>query len=351
MQRVKLGIIGCGVIGNHHLPAAKADPGIEILAVADLLPDRVGEAVSKYGVPRSYSEGSDLIADADVEAVVLALPAKGRAILGPMALEAGKHLLLEKPVARSAAEVEGLLAMQGDRVAACASSRYRFLESAEKAEEIVASGVLGNLRLIRARGIRPAPPKPDTMPPNWRLSYDLNGGGILSNWGCYDLDYLLGTAGWKLIPVSVSAHTWQVPPGMRDYVTPNSDAETHVHTTILCESGTVISLERGEYMLAEEENSWQIIGDKASLTLRMLPSDEKKIILHEANPSTGLESKILWQGVDDTPKIHQGPLQDFCRAIREDQKPKTSLRQALTVQKIFDATYASAKAGASVPIQ
>jgi len=128
MNPVKLGVVGCGVIGPTHMAAAVSSPLLELVAVADLIDERAQAAASKYGAAKVYREGADLIADLDIEAVVLAFPAKGRTELGLLALANGKHLLTEKPVAMNAHEVKQLIAAQGDLKAACCSSRYRFVE-------------------------------------------------------------------------------------------------------------------------------------------------------------------------------------------------------------------------------
>ena len=121
----------------------------------------------------------------------------------------------------------------------CCSSRHQFLPSAESATKFIAGGVLGPLRTLHCRCFRAAGERPKTSPPAWRLSNSMNGGGVLANWGCYDLDYLLGLTGWSLRPRLVLAQTWKVPPQFEAHVAPGSDAETHFAAFVLCEGGTV----------------------------------------------------------------------------------------------------------------
>ena len=117
MEPVKLGIIGCGVIGNgDHLPSATKSPLVELVAVADLIEGRVKAAEEKYSIPAAYNSGSELLEDDNVEAVVLAMPVRERTPLAYEALEKGRHVLLEKPVAHDVGEVEKMMALRGDRV-------------------------------------------------------------------------------------------------------------------------------------------------------------------------------------------------------------------------------------------
>ncbi len=174
-----------------------------------------------------------------------------------MALRAfakGKHVLTEKPVAMNADEVREMIAARGELTAGCCSSRYRFRKGAEVVTAFIANGGLGDLRVVRCRAIVATSKKPDTPLPAWRLIKSLNGGGILVNWGCYDLDYLLGITGWSLKPKTVFAQTWTVPPPFESHVAPSSDAETHYIATIRCEGGIILSIERGEYMTAQSES-------------------------------------------------------------------------------------------------
>ena len=290
---LRVGIIGCGTIGAVHAEAAAASDQIELVAVADVQRELAEKTAAAHTVETVYSSGAALLADARVEAVVLALPACFRIELGIQALRAGKHLLTEKPVARSADEVRRLISVQGDRVAACCSSRFQFLESTRTVTDWIGQGKLGALRLLRCRAISPAGPAPETPAPAWRLSRELNGGGILVNWGCYDLDYLLGISGWRLRPQTVLAQSWRVPSTFADTVAPASDAETHITGLVRCADGIALTYERGEYTAAQAEASWEVIGEAGSLRLWMTPAQEKKILQFEGNRAEGTIPRTL----------------------------------------------------------
>ena len=98
MEPVKLGVIGCGVMGPRHAEVAHASPLLECVAVADLIDERAQAVAAKVGGAKVYREGNDLLEDPKVEAVVLALPAYARTELALTAFANGKHVLTEKPV-------------------------------------------------------------------------------------------------------------------------------------------------------------------------------------------------------------------------------------------------------------
>ena len=350
MKPVRLGVIGCGVIGQFHLATARQAPQIDIVAVADLREEAARATAEKFDVQKVYADGEALLADPNVEAVVLAMPTRGRAELALSAFARGQHVLTEKPVAMNADEVRRLIRARGKLVAACCSSRYRFQPSARAAAEVIAGGALGELRVLHCRGIVAAGKPPEKPPPPWRLTKSLNGGGILMNWGCYDLDYLLGLAGWSLRPEQVLAQCWRVPPQFESHIAPGSDAETHFAALIRCDNAAVISIERGEYATAESESAWRIVGTRGSLRLHMLPGEGKQIVHHDTTTDQGVISKTIWEGDDGYQTPNDGPVRDFAEAIREGREPETSLEKALVVQQITDAIYESAERDVAVEI-
>lgn len=347
MDRVRLGVIGCGVIGNDHMRSAKELPDVvELAAVADIRPGALRTAVQTYKVPAAFADGEALIQSPDIDAVVLAMPAANRAGLAEKAFAAGKHVLVEKPIAACSADVERMIRARGDRVGACCSARKRCVEPAPTVQRFLESGALGPLRELRCRAIVPAGKRKDSPPVPWRLSRKLNGGGIFVNWGCYDLDYLLGLTGWSVTPQCVLARTWRVAPQFEDRVAPDSDAETHLAALITCRDGIAITYERGEYMAAHADESWEIIGTRSSLRLNMFPTVGAVIMHDDTTPADGVVTRTLWQAQEDTARLQgRSVLEDFARAILEKRAPATPLEKALILQRITDAVYASADSG------
>jgi len=352
MEPVRVGVVGCGVIGRIHMRFVTANDQLTLQAIADVSDASLAECDDKFSPATTYADAASLFADPDVEAVVLALPTCHRKALALQAFAAGKHVLTEKPVALNAGEVRELIAAKGDLLGACCSSRHRFISSAIEATKIVESGVLGELRLLRVRGVTAAgpPPAEGRTPPAWRVSRSLNGGGIMVNWGCYDLDFMLGITGWSFKPVTAFAQQWSVAPHLDARVAAGSDAETHLVGLVACEAGKAISIERGEFTSAQRDGAWEIIGEKGSLTLSLLPGEGNEIQLTTTTPDAGAETAVAWKGDDAFDQAHAGPIADLGLAIREGRQPLTSLENALVVQQITDALYRSADAGQCMPV-
>jgi predicted dehydrogenase len=351
MEPLRLGIIGCGVIGSTSLKDAMASTLVKVVAAADLRLER-REWAKAQGVPRVYEDGRDLLdQDPDVEAVIIAYPVSTRTAMALRAFARGKHVLTEKPVANNAREVRTLIERRGDRTCACFSSRYRFYDSARRVETVLADGSLGEIRRLHVRALQAGGPKHDQPPPPWRESFCMNAGGILTNWSCYDLDYILGLTGWTFRPRTVLAQTWPCVPTFRCHIAPESDAEAHFAALVTGADGSVLTIERGEFMPMASEAAWQISGTLGTLRLEMVGSAERRLYLDTASEAQGVVSQVLWEGHDSG--RGGGPLviEDFAMAVRECRPPATGLEQALIMMQITDAIYESARSGAAVIIR
>jgi predicted dehydrogenase len=177
-----------------------------------------------------------------------------------------------------------------------------------------------------------------------------NGGGILVNWSCYDLDYLMQILGWQVKPKCVMARWWPAAEKMSKYVAPGSDADSHFIALVQCEDGIVLSMERAEFTSASTDQAWEIIGTDGSLHLPMRPQAGKPdaVVLDRFVPGQGVVSETIWQEGDGDSRGNV--LGDFILAIREGRQPRTNLERALVMQKITDAIYKSSATGASVPL-
>lgn len=340
----RLGLIGCGVIGRKHLEAASRLDNVRFTAVADLNGELAREAAASHSVGHWTTRADDLIEDAAIDGIVLAVPTGVRAALARRVLAGGKHLLVEKPVAMNALEVLELLALQKDRIAACCSCRFRFMQTAPVVRETLAAGRIGRLRTIRVQALFPPPPARPAHPPAWRLIRRLNGGGILVNWGSYDLDFVLGVLDWSFRPISATARTFPVPAPWADWIAPGSDAETHVIAQVHGENGVVLDYERAEFHPGGRVFDWSFSGDQGTLTVR-LGNERVEVSLVTANTDGTLCTEILGEEPLSHDTMHAGPVTDFVRAIQTGRPPMTPLDRALTAARITDAIYASADRG------
>ena len=137
----------------------------------------------------------------------------------------------------------------------------------------------------------------------------------------------------------------------QSHIAPGSDAETHYTALIRCEGGTVLSVERGEFMTMHTHQGWEVIGTEGSLKLTMGDGEPENVIYNRTTTEDGVASTSLSELGAAPASQHGNPLADFAAGIREHRQPLTSLENALVVQKITDAIYTSAETGNAVEIK
>ncbi|MEM1211952.1 MAG: Gfo/Idh/MocA family oxidoreductase [Planctomycetota bacterium] len=349
---VGFAMVGCGVIAGQHAKAAAGCEDAELVGVTDLDQERASAFAAEHGIGRVYGGAEEMLADDGVDVVVLAMPVKGRARLAHRAIAAGKHVLVEKPAGMDAAEVQGLIdaAEEAGVLVGSCSCRHTGLGSAVAARAVIDSGRLGDLRVVRGRAVMPVMGEPPAAPPVWRVRRDLNAGGIMSNWGVYDLDFLLGIVGWRLEPELALARVWPVAEPFGDRVHPDSDAETHVAALVVCKGGAVLTLERGEFLPVAKDTAWEIVGEKGSVRMSLLPAEKNQVVVIEAAGEGAaadepLREEVVWEGTDEWGAAHATPIRDFSAAVLEGREPMSALRRAKVITAITDAIYASSESG------
>ena len=177
---VKWGIVSTADINRLFLAGARQSPDLEILAVASREQQRADEYARENGIERAYGSYDALLADPDVEVVYISLPNSMHIDWTLRALEAGKHVLCEKPLSRRRSEVERAfdLAEKQDRLL-MEAFMYRHNPQTLRLTELVAQGAVGRVRMIRGTFGYVA-----RDPADVRLSPALDGGALMDV-GCY----------------------------------------------------------------------------------------------------------------------------------------------------------------------
>jgi predicted dehydrogenase len=179
-EPVRWGILSTANINRKFLAGAREAPGVEILALASRDADRAQAYASERGIPRAYGDYDQLLADPDVEAVYIPLPNALHVPWSLRALEAGKHVLCEKPLARKAADAREAFAL-ADARGLCLSEAfmYRHHPQIRRLTELIDGGAIGALRAVRAHFSFPV-----AHPGDVRLMSAMQGGALMDV-GCY----------------------------------------------------------------------------------------------------------------------------------------------------------------------
>ena len=177
---VKWGILSTAHINRLVIPPARESPKVDLVAVASREQTRAEEYARQWEIPRAYGSYEELLADSEIEAVYISLPNNLHCEWSIRAVEAGKHVLCEKPMSRRARDVEEAFEAAGraDRIL-MEAFMYRFNPQTKRLRELVDQGAIGDLRVIRACF---SYAMYDTE--NIRLRTDVEGGSLMDV-GCY----------------------------------------------------------------------------------------------------------------------------------------------------------------------
>jgi predicted dehydrogenase len=246
---VNVGIVGCGrVTGLRHLPALARIPEAQVVAFADVDRERAEALAGQHGVAARYGGHEELLEDERVEAVAVCVPASRHAEVASAALAAGKHVLIEKPLALSLADAERIreaaAVAPGAVVLGFNLRRHRFVR---RARELVLTGVVGELEAIRTVFTSSFDYRDVASP--WRMRRE-SGGGALREMGPHHLDLWRFVTGREVDEVFASSRSGR------------DDDETAVITGVL-DGGA-----RAETLVSQRStnvNEIEVFGDRGRL--------------------------------------------------------------------------------------
>jgi xylose dehydrogenase (NAD/NADP) len=204
-EPVKWGIISTADINRKVIPGAKASAKVDLLGVASRTQERADEYARGWEIERAYGSYDALLADPEIEAVYISLPNNMHCEWSIRSVEAGKHVLCEKPMSRNEDEVAAAFDA-ADRAGKLLSEAfmYRHNPQTKRLRELVAEGTIGELRLVRASFSYSLYDHD-----NIRLRTDADGGALMDV-GCYCV------SGSRLLagePETAYGHAWFGPSG------------------------------------------------------------------------------------------------------------------------------------------
>ncbi|HKS35677.1 MAG TPA: Gfo/Idh/MocA family oxidoreductase [Verrucomicrobiae bacterium] len=348
-ERLRCAVIGTGGFGLDHLNSLLHCPRAAAVALAEINPDRLKEAADRYKIARSYADYHDLLDQPDIDAVTVAVPNHLHARVAIDALQARKHVLLEKPMAMNAKEAVKIIetAKKMKRTVMVAQN-LRFNRHTQVARTIIERGDLGEVYHARCFWLRR-----NSIPRigSWYTKKQMSGGGCLMDLGVHMLDACLHLIG-EFDVKSVSAQTFAKfgPRGLGEMdwgkgeVDPKKpfDVDDYGVALLRLKSGRTIALEAswtGHHAADAREYGVDLLGTTAGLSL--FPAR-----LFRPGPN-GFETINLSLPISphSEDRIHH-----FVSCALEGKKPLVAPEQSLKVQEVLDAIYASAATGKEVRV-
>jgi predicted dehydrogenase len=343
----KIGFIGAGGIARHQMGLIKKIEGAEVVAAADIHEPTLARAREMYQIPSLYTDYHEMLREEnDIEAVSVCTPNGLHAENTIAALEAGKHVMVEKPMAMNAREAQKMIdAAKRSGKELVIGFQYRFGASSELLRQQVVAGELGNILYVRCQAMR------RRGIPNWGVfgRRDLQGGGPMIDIGVHIIEcahYIMGSPR----PVAATGNTWTYhgnkPSDVRsqwpnwDYTT--YDVEDLAVGMIRFENGAMLTIEASFVAHIEKDVfNMQILGEKGGAVWDP-PQIYKDHAGYMMNSNPGFLPQI------DHFLMKMKHFVEVCQGKRANEAPG---EHGLMVQKILDGVYASAAAGHEVNIE
>lgn len=355
---MRFGIVGLGSVGPTHAGAIMRIDDAELVAVADLIVDRAKAVADKVGVRKVYSSDVELVADPDIDVVCFATPSGMHAEHAIRAMQAGKHVIVEKPMEISLDACDRMIQVAqetGRKLSVI--SQHRFDAASMKVKEAIDSGKLGKIVLADA-SVKWWRKQAYYDSGEWRGTWALDGGGALINQGVHTVDVLQWLVGGVS---SVFGHTL-----------------TGAHERIEVEDIAVVALKFNcgaigtltattaafpgapvKISVYGTEGSAVIEGDRLkSMTLKNGETYTAESAAHDAvsvaqggTASVKDEAALKALAKDKKPgwgDAHRAQILDFIRAIRTDSRPLIDGLAARKPVEVVLGVYESARTGKPV---
>ncbi len=303
---LRIGFVGCGGIGNHHLKVWESIPGAKVVAVCDNQPERAARAGEEHGA-EVFTDMVEMLARADVEAVDICTPSGLHAEQGIAALESGRHVLVEKPIDIDLAKIDRLIDTADARnLKLSCIFQYRFSPEIQEARRQIQDGRLG--RLLSCSTYVKWFRKQDYYSADaWRGTWALDG-GCLANQGVHSLDQMTWMAG----PVA------EVEYAHIETIERDIEAETFGIAVVRFENGARGVVEGTTNCYPGFPTRTQIFGTKGSAefdgnTVKSFKVEGEEIDLASTKPKDGdASSDPMALGLGG----HAAQMVDFVQAIR-----------------------------------
>ena len=353
--RIRVGVVGCRV-GRTWVAGARAGDDTVAWAVADLNQELAHQVAHENDVPRVYGDYRELLADDEVEAVGIATAPDVRQPMVIDALKAGKHVLVQKPHGRNAADVREINAVAASTGKTLVYSYFMRHEAENmRSRRLIAGGRIGrpyHARVhyhYRERGVDFEPPPGREWLYRWGLK-----GGALGQHGSHFLDqawFLIGCPRpqWAFA-VSHSAFptTLEVARHSEDYLS----------FLVGCAGGITIQMDTSAVISTWADRSWdlrlRILGTAGTIEFESVStaggskrSGTRRLLDAIYTEGDSFVDEYVAHGDGD----FDAEIRDFAGAIRGENPPDVSPDDALTFMKLLDAIYLSAETGEKVQVE
>jgi UDP-N-acetyl-2-amino-2-deoxyglucuronate dehydrogenase len=357
VEKLRFGILGCGVIGPHHAKAIAGLQSAELVAVADVVPGLAEELAGEYRCSH-YASLEEMLSGVDLDAVCVCTPSGMHAEGAITALEAGKHVVIEKPVDVTLEAADRLGEVQratGRRVAVV--SQHRFDAATQAVHEALARGAFGRLTSGSA-DVRWWRSQSYYDSGGWRGTWELDGGGVLINQAIHSIDLLQGLMGQVIEVTAYTGLTAHERIEVEDTAVAILKFEGGAFGTLLATTAAYPGLttriavhgDRGSAIIDDDELSYFHAAGEGQEPEAYGAGENQAEQVRErygeaaTGPGAGADPASLSMA-------HRDQIQDFVEAVREGREPLVNLEEGRKPLAIIQGIYESARTGGPVRIE
>lgn len=312
MSKLRVAVIGCGSIAKYrHLIEYDQNANVEIVAVCDIVEDRVNETAEKYNA-KAFTNYEEVLKLDEVDAISVCLPNYLHAPVSIAALKAGKHVLCEKPMATSRAEAKAMIeAAEKNNKKLMIAHNQRFVASHQKARALIESGAIGKIHSFRTAFGHGGPEgwSADGKD-SWFFKKEEAFIGAMGDLGVHKADLLRYLLGEEFVEVASMIET-----GSKDF----GDVDDNAVCILKSESGIIGTLAASWAYTAGEDNSTIIYGEKAILRLEDDPN--YSLIVQYTNGEVVKYELGAIQSNDSGGQTTSHTINHFVEAVLEDKEP------------------------------
>ncbi|QHA93102.1 Gfo/Idh/MocA family oxidoreductase [Bacillus sp. N1-1] len=382
MKNIKIGLIGAGFMGKAHVVGYSNVPKLfwpapavpELKTVCDIDEETAKDAKGRFGFKEWTTDWRDIINDPEIDAVSICTPNDSHAKISIAALEAGKHVLCEKPISNNPEDAKAMAdaaaQVSSDGIIAMCAYQYRRVPAVVQAKKLIEDGSIGDILNIRTTYLQSWSADPDS-PLSWRFQKKYAGAGALGDIGTHVIDiaqYLAGDIEEVVSNVRTFIKERPVQEGGADLlgtvkVDPDAakepvDVDDEASFLVNFKNGAVGSIEatrnawgRNNYITVE------VHGTKGSILFNYERLNELQVSF-SGDPEDRRGFKTIYTGPAHSygevtwnipgMNIGYGELKtiesyDFLKAIADKKQPSTSFSEAYKVDQVCEAVLASAE--------
>lgn len=339
-KKVSIGIIGCGAVARFHVESVLAAENASLAGVADVRHESAVLFAKEYNTT-AYASVVAMLADPAVDAVCICTPSGFHVNCALAALEAGKHILVEKPLAVTVEDCDRIikLAKEKGRVAGVIS-QFRFTDSVQHLREMLQQGRLG--KIITGELLMKYHRSQEYYDSSsWRGTWELDGGSLM-NQGIHGVDamlYLLGPA------ESVS--------GYMDTMTHKMEAEDTAVAAVKFKNGALVVIQSTTSAYKGAPRHISIVGTKGSVIITEDTIEKCNVEGYEFEPAVeenGAKNLGHSSPMSISCEGHKFQIRDFADAILTGRETAVPLMESRRAVALIQGVYTSARTGESIKL-